>query len=123
MLGRTHKEKVGSLREKKIRTSLDVMRSRQILLGSERERVCLLQINCYSTSFLFRQMHRISISSNNSQGRSHDFSKGGGGGHTVSNNIVMAFSPRNIVGCLLKKGLQRGGGGSRTPQEPPSLHP
>ena len=22
----------------------------------------------------------------------------GGGGHTVSNNIVMAFSPRNIVG-------------------------
>ena len=31
------------------------------------------------------------------------------GGHTVSNIIVMAFSPRNIVGCLLKKGLQRGG--------------
>ena len=25
----------------------------------------------------------------------------GGGGHTVSNIIVMAFSPRNIVGCLL----------------------
>ena len=39
------------------------------------------------------------------QGRSQDFSKGGGG-HTVSNIIVMAFSPRNIVGCLLKKGLQ-----------------
>ena len=39
--------------------------------------------------------------------------------HTVSNIIVMAFSPRNIVGCLLKKGLQRGGGGeSRTPQDP-----
>ena len=37
-----------------------------------------------------------------SQGRSQDFSKGGGGwGHTGSNNIVMAFSPRNIVGCLL----------------------
>ena len=35
-----------------------------------------------------------------SQGRSQDFSKGGGG-HTGSNNIVMAFSPRNIVGCLL----------------------
>ena len=34
----------------------------------------------------------------------------GGGGHTGSNNIVMAFSPRNIVGCLLKKGLKRGGG-------------
>ena len=40
------------------------------------------------------------------QGRSQDFTKGGGGGHTVSNNIVMAFSPRNFVGCLLKKGLQ-----------------
>ena len=36
------------------------------------------------------------------------------GAHTVSNNIVMAFSPRNIVGCL-----QRGGGGSRAPLEPP----
>ena len=32
------------------------------------------------------------------QGRSQDFSNGG---HTGSNNIVMAFSPRNIVGCLL----------------------
>ena len=39
------------------------------------------------------------------QGRSQDFSKGG---HTVSKIIVMVFSPRNIVGCLLKKGLQRG---------------
>ena len=117
MLGRTHKEKVGSLREKKIRTSLDAMRSRQILLGSEWERVCLWQINCYSTSFLFRQMHRNSISSNNPQGRSQDFSKGGGGGHTEPNNIVMAFSPRNIVGCLLKKGLQRGGHGH--PRTPP----
>ena len=29
------------------------------------------------------------------------FQRGGGGGHTVSNNMVMAFSPRNIVGCLL----------------------
>ena len=43
------------------------------------------------------------------QGRSQDFSKGGD--HTVSNIIVLAFSPRNIVGCLLKKGLQRGGHG------------
>ena len=46
------------------------------------------------------------------QWRSQDLSKaggGGGGGHTVSNIIVMAFSPRNIVGCLLKKGLQKGG--------------
>ena len=50
------------------------------------------------------------------QGRSQDFSKGGGG-HTMSNNIVMAFSPRNIVGCLLKKRLTKGG--SRAPQGPP----
>ena len=41
----------------------------------------------------------------------------GGGGHTVSNIIVMAFSPRNIVGCLLEKGLTKGG--SRAPQDPP----
>ena len=40
------------------------------------------------------------------------------GGHTVSNIIVMAFSPRNIVGCFLKKCLHRGGG-SRAPQDPP----
>ena len=41
------------------------------------------------------------------QGRSQDFSKGEGS-HCV-NVIVMAFSPRNIIRCLLKKGLQRGG--------------
>ena len=41
------------------------------------------------------------------------------GGHTGSNNIVMAFSPRNIVGYLLKKRLTKGGGGSRAPQDPP----
>ena len=29
----------------------------------------------------------------------------------MSNIIVKAFSPRNVVGCLLKKGLQRGGHG------------
>ena len=54
--------------------------------------------------------------SNPEQGRtgSQDFSKGG---HTVSNIIVMAFSPWNIVGCLLKKGLQRGGHGH--PRTPP----
>ena len=42
------------------------------------------------------------------QGRGQDFSKGGGG-HTVSNIIVMAFSPQNIVGCLLKKKAYKGG--------------
>ena len=54
------------------------------------------------------------------QGRSQEFSRGvgGGGGHTGSNNIVMAFSPRNIVGCLLKKDLQ--GGVTGTPGAPPS---
>ena len=45
------------------------------------------------------------------------------GGHTVSDISVMAFSPRNIIGCFLKnKGLQRGGGVTGTP-EPPSLRP
>ena len=40
-------------------------------------------------------------------------------GHTVSNIIFMAFSPRNVVGCLLKKGLQRRGHGHpRTPPPP-----
>ena len=57
-------------------------------------------------------------------GRSQDFSKGGGGGHTGSNNIVMAFSPRNIVGCLLKKRLTKGGGVTGTPgPSPPQLRP
>ena len=43
------------------------------------------------------------------------------GGHTVSNIIAMAFSPRNIIGFLLKKGLQRGGGHGhpRTPLATP----
>ena len=42
------------------------------------------------------------------------------GSHTVSNIIVMAFSPRNIVGCLLKNGLQSGGHGHpRTPLATP----
>ena len=51
------------------------------------------------------------------QGHSQDFSKGGGGGgHTGSNNIVMAFSPRNIVGCLLKRFTN--GGVTGTPGHP-----
>ena len=55
------------------------------------------------------------------QGRSQDFSKGWRR-HTVSNIIIMAFSPRNIVGCLLKKGLQREGHGyPRTPLATPLI--
>ena len=42
----------------------------------------------------------------------------------MSNIIVMAFSPRNIVGCFLKKGLAKGGGVTGTPGPPlPSLRP
>ena len=54
------------------------------------------------------------------QGRSQDLSKGA---HTVSNIIVMVLSPRNIVGCFLKKRLTKVG--SRAPQDPPppSLRP
>ena len=58
-----------------------------------------------------RLIHDINITN---AGALPGFFKGGGGGHTVSNIIVMAFSPRNIVGCLLKKG-----GGSQAPQDPP----
>ena len=36
----------------------------------------------------------------------------------MSNIIVMVLSPGNIVGCLLKKGLQ-GGGGHGHPRTPP----
>ena len=40
----------------------------------------------------------------------------------MSNIIVMVFSPWNIVVCLLKKGLQRGGGGEGVMGTPgPSL--
>ena len=46
------------------------------------------------------------------QGRCQDFSQGG---HTESNIIVMAFSPRNIVGCFLTKA---GGGGHGHPRTP-----
>ena len=45
-------------------------------------------------------------------GRSQEFSKRGGGGHTVSNR---GYSPEYNVSCcrsfVLKKGLRRGGGG------------
>ena len=36
----------------------------------------------------------------------------------MSNIIVMAFSPRNIVGCLLKKAYKGGGGGHGHPRTP-----
>ena len=36
----------------------------------------------------------------------------------MSNIIVMAFSPRNIIGCFLKKGLKGGGGGQGHPRTP-----
>ena len=54
------------------------------------------------------------------QGHSQDFSKGGGGGGVTlcQTDIVMPFSPRNIVGCLLKKRFTKGG--SRAPEDPPS---
>ena len=41
----------------------------------------------------------------------------------MSNVIVMAFSPRNVVGCLLKKRLTKGGGGVTGTPGPPSLRP
>ena len=66
------------------------------------------------TNIHLKEMLRV-IESQGNQGRSQDFSKGGGG-HTVSNIIVMAFSSRNIIGCLLKEAYK---GGSRAPQDPP----
>ena len=36
----------------------------------------------------------------------------------MSNIIIMAFSPRNIVGCFLKKRLTKGGGDTGTPGHP-----
>ena len=56
------------------------------------------------------------------QGRSQDFSKGGS--HCVK-HYRHGFSPRNIVGCLLKKRLTKGGGGHghpRTPLATPLYH-
>ena len=58
---------------------------------------------------------------NTSQGRSQDFSKGGGGGHTGSYRGYSPDCHLNIVGCLLTKRLTKGG--SRAPQDPPWLRP
>ena len=84
--------------------------------------------NSVSRIFLTRTVHAAPIHSSrkhrsnargtcniNPRGVARIFQRGGG--HTVSNIIVMAFSPRNIVGCLLKKRLTKGG--SRAPQAPP----
>ena len=60
------------------------------------------------------------------QGHSQDFSKGGRGGGVVTlcqTDIVMAFSPRNIVGCLLKKRLTKGGGGGHGHPKTPLATP
>ena len=65
----------------------------------------------------------INKASREYRGVARIFQRGGGwGGHTGSNNIVMAFLPRNIVGCLLKKRLTKGGGVTGTPG-PPQLRP
>ena len=65
------------------------------------------------------------IEASTTQGRSQDFSKGGGGGVTrcqneVTHQIFMSFLPP-VVGCLLKTWLTKGG--SRAPQDPPWLRP
>ena len=70
--------------------------------------------NKFFISFIKCIVNIVHAHTDDVQGRSQDFSKGG---HTVSNIIVMAFSPRNIIGCFLKKGLQRGG--HRHPRIPP----
>ena len=57
------------------------------------------------------------------QGRSQDFSKGGGGVTVCQSEgtrqMVMSFSPP-IVSCLLKKSSQNGG--LKAPQDPPPSH-
>ena len=56
------------------------------------------------------------------QGHSQDFSKSGGGGVTLcqsegTHQIVMSFLPP-AVGCLLQRGLTKGGGGHGHPRTP-----
>ena len=41
----------------------------------------------------------------------------------MSNMIFMAFSPRNILGCFLKKKAYKGGGGGHGPQRTPLATP
>ena len=82
------------------------VKDRNLILSSK-ESTFIQQRHC-----LTQYAHKILSLQLTVQGRSQDFSKGR---HTVSNIIVMAFSPRNIVGCLLKKGLQRGVTGTPGP--------
>ena len=79
-------------------------------------------LHCINYSAIFQCLlcRRLHFETPLDRGVARIFQRGGGG-HTVSNIIVMASSPRNIVGCFLKKGLQRGGGGSRAPHDTPSL--
>ena len=56
------------------------------------------------------------------QGCSQDFSKGGGGVavcQSEGTHQIVMFSPP-VVGCLLKKGSQKGG--SQAPQDPCKCH-
>lgn len=76
--------------------------------------------NILPSNFYFYKREIVSI-----QGRSHDiFLKGGvtlcesEGTH----RIVVSFSPP-VAGCLLKKGIQRGGGVTGKLQDPPSYGP
>ena len=50
------------------------------------------------------------------RGRARIFQRGGGGSHCVKQRVLTSFCHLNIVGCLLKKGLQRGQGGSKAPK-------
>ena len=89
-------------------------------------------VRCLNPSFIVGDFERYfklwkkrgrkycGLPSNNLHGRSQDFSKGGGGegGHTVSNRGYPRFRNLNIVGCLHKKRLTRGGGVTGTPGPP-----
>ena len=70
---------------------------------------------------VYGTLARNARGSQNSHGRSQDFSRGGGGGgHTLSNRVYSRFRNLNIVGCLSKKRLTRGGGGGHGhPRTPP----
>ena len=83
----------------------------------------LTQVNGYLVSAIGQKVCLTSVSHAPTfhRGVARIFQRGAGGGwggHTGSNNIAMAFSPRNVVGCLLKKRLTKGGGVTGTPGPP-----